>query len=92
MEFLNHPYLMAFVAVISWPVYKTLAKLFFGERYEDLGETLKYVVQFDFISLFKGQYWNDWDATLKFNFFLFMCVGWVAAITELICRWFLLPA
>lgn len=83
---------MIFVAVISWPGYKNLAKAFFGEKYEDLGKTLKYVVQFDFISLLKGEYWNDWDATLKFNLFLFLYIGWAAAITELICRWFLFPA
>jgi hypothetical protein len=89
MEFLDHPYLLAIVSVVSWPVYKSLAKLFFGERQEDLGETVKYVIQPDFISMLKGQFWNDWDATIKFNFFIFLCVGWVAAVTELICRWFI---
>jgi hypothetical protein len=88
MEFLGHPYLVAVVAVISWPVYKNLAKVFFGERYENFGEALRYLFQLDFVSLLKGEYWKDRDATFKFNFFLFMCVGWVAAITELICRTF----
>ncbi len=92
MEFLKHPYLIALVAVVSWPIYKSLAKLFFGEQYEDLADTLKYLVQFDFISLLKGQYWNDVDATFKFGVFLFLCIGWAAAITELICRVFLLRA
>jgi hypothetical protein len=88
MEFLDHPILMAVVAVFSWPIYTNLAKLFFGDRYEDFGETLRYLLQWDWISLLKGQYWNDWDATFKFNVFLFMCIGWVAAITEILCRTF----
>lgn len=89
MEFIDHPVLLLFIAILSWPVYKTLAKIFFGDYYQDLGECIKYVFQPDWYSLLKGQYWADWDATFKFFFFLGACVGWVASITEIICRiWF----
>lgn len=37
----------------------------------------------------RGRFWDDWDATFKFYVFLFFCIGWVAAITELFCRAFL---
>ncbi len=88
MEFLDHPILLAVVSVSSWPVYTTLAKLFFGEHYEDLGETLRYLLQWDWVSLLKGNYWEDRAATFKFNVFLFLCIGWVAAISEILCRSF----
>ena len=67
MEFLDHPIATIIVGILSFPVYKTLAKVFFGENYEDLGETIKYVATADWYSLFKGRFWDDWDATIKFN-------------------------
>lgn len=88
MQFLDHPILLALVAVLSWPVYTNLAKIFFGAYYEDLGQALRYLLQFDFVSLIKGKYLEDWDATFKFHVFLFFCIGWVMAITELVCRAF----
>ena len=40
MEFLDHPIAMILVGILSFPVYKTLAKVFFGDNYEDLAESL----------------------------------------------------
>lgn len=89
MEFLDHPVVMVIVGILSFPVYKTLAKIFFGENYEDLGETIKYVATADWYSLFKGRFWEDWDATIKFNIFIALCFGWVAAVTECLARYVL---
>jgi hypothetical protein len=86
MEFLSHPKVMALVAIFSIPVFSTLAKLFWGERFETLGETVKYLLWPDIYSLFKGRYWDDWYASTKFNLFLFLCFSWVAAVTELLAR------
>lgn len=55
MEFFDHPIAMLMVAIFSFPVYKMLAKVFFGENYEDLSETIKYVATADWYSLFKGK-------------------------------------
>ena len=89
MEFLDHPVLLIFVAILSFPIYKTLAKFFFGEEYEDLGECLKYVAQADWYSALRGRFWQDWDATMKFNFFIFLCLAWPISVTEGISRIFL---
>lgn len=89
MQFLDHPIAMLLVGIFSFPVYKVLAKIFFGENYQDLGETIKYVATADWYSLFKGKFWEDWDATIKFNVFLALCFGWVAAVTECIARYVL---
>lgn len=86
MEFLDHPKVMLLVAVLSIPVFSTLAKIFWGEKFETLGETVKYLLWPDIYSLFKGRYWDDWYASTKFNLFLFLCFGWVAAVTELLAR------
>ena len=43
MELLDHSIAMIIVGILSFPVYKTLAKVFFGENYEDLGEAIKYI-------------------------------------------------
>ncbi len=63
-----------------------LAKLFFGKDLDGLGESLKYVAQADWYSLLKGRFWQDWDATLKFNLFAFLCIAWPVALAEMVVR------
>ncbi|KAB2925537.1 MAG: hypothetical protein F9K30_07720 [Dechloromonas sp.] len=86
MEFFAHPKILLLVGILSIPVYLSLGKLFWGERFETLGEAIKFFLIPDLYSLFKGRFWDDWYATAKFNFFLFLCFGWAAAITELLAR------
>jgi hypothetical protein len=86
MQFLDHPVLIAFVAVLSWPVYTQLAKLFFGKHYESADETVRDALRDDMLSLFKGRLREDWNASFMLGLFLFLCAGWVASISELICR------
>lgn len=86
MEFFAHPRILLLVGILSIPVYLSLGKLFWGERFETLGEAIKFFLIPDLYSLFKGRFWDDWYATAKFNFFLFLCFGWAAAITELLAR------
>jgi hypothetical protein len=59
MEFLEHPFALLIVAVLSYPVYKSLAKVFFGEQYEDFGKTIRYVATADWYSLIRGEFWQD---------------------------------
>ena len=89
MLFLDHPLILITVALISFPIYVSLAKLFWGEHFDSLGETIRFLFTPDIISLFRGEYWDDWHATLKFNVFLFLCLGWAAAVTELLARYVL---
>lgn len=86
MEFLDHPIAMILVGILSFPVYKTLAKVFFGDNYEDLAESIKYVATADWYSLLKGKFWEDWDATMKLYIFIALCFGWVASVTEFLAR------
>ena len=89
MLFLDHPLILITTGLISIPIYVSLAKLFWGERFDSLGETIRFLFTPDIVSLFRGEYWDDWHATLKFNFFLFLCLGWAAAVTELLARYVL---
>jgi hypothetical protein len=86
MEFLDHPIALFMVGIISFPIYKSLAKIFFGEHFEDLAKTIKYVATADWYSLLKGRFWEDWDATAKFYIYIALCLGWVAAATELLAK------
>ncbi len=87
INFTNDPFTVVCVAFLSWPVYKYLAKIFFGEKYETLGETLHYFLQSDWHSAMKGKYWEDRDASLKLQVYIVLCIGWVIAVSELICRY-----
>ena len=89
MGFLDHPGILILVGALSVPVYITLAKMFWGEEFESLGETIKFLFIPDIISLFRGRFWDDLYATIKFKIFLFLCFGWAAAITELLARYVL---
>ena len=82
--FLEHPVLLIVIAFISYPVYFRLAKAFFGQQLETLGETLHYLYQNDWISIKKGEYVEDRFATMKFGVFACCCLLWPAAVTELL--------
>ncbi|HTJ97584.1 MAG TPA: hypothetical protein VL381_08950 [Rhodocyclaceae bacterium] len=86
MEFADHPRILILVGVLSIPVYVALAKMFWGERFESFGETIRFLFTPDIFSLFQGRFWDDWYATTKFNVFVLLCFAWVAAITELLAR------
>lgn len=86
MQFFDHPKIFLLVGILSIPVYVTLARIFFGEKFESLEDTIRFLFTPDFYSLLKGRFWNDWDATMKFNIFIFLCFGWAAAVTELLAR------
>jgi hypothetical protein len=89
MEFVDHPNVLILVGVLSIPVYVTLAKMFWGEKFESLGETIRFLFTPDLYSLFTGRFWDDGYATTKFNVFLLLCFGWVAAITEMLAKYVL---
>lgn len=55
MEFMNYPKLMILVGVLSIPIYATLARLFYGDRFENLGEAIKYLLWPDWYSLLRGK-------------------------------------
>lgn len=86
MAFFDHLDVLIAVALVSTPVYISLARMFWGDDFESLGETIKYLITPDLWSLVIGRFRNDWYATLKFNVFLFLCLAWAAAITELLAR------
>ena len=89
MEFLHHPKILVFIAIISLPLYATLARGFWGEKFESLPETIKYLLWPDIYSLLKGKYWEDIESTELVYFYIFLCVAWACAITEFIARHFL---
>jgi hypothetical protein len=86
MGFFDHPKILILVGVLSLPIYASLAKMFWGEKFESLGESIKFLFTPDLYSFLRGRFWDDWYATTKFNVFLFLCFGWAAAITELLAR------
>lgn len=89
MRFFDYPLELFLVAVMSIPVFVMLAKVFWGEKFETLGETIHYLVQPDWYSFFSGRAIDDWFAESKFTLWALLCMGWVAAITELLARYVL---
>jgi hypothetical protein len=81
-DLVDHPLLLLVVSVLSYPIYKELALAVFGSKSEFL-EALRYWITPDAWSLFKGQFWNDWDAEFKLGVFLVLCIGAVAALYKL---------
>ncbi len=84
----DHPILLFFVFVLSFPLYRLLAQAFYGDNFENLPEALRFIFTNDFESMKKGKFWQDWDASLKFKFFLVFCGLWALAITEIIVKIF----
>ena len=86
MQFFEHPIVLIGVGVLSLPMYYTLAQIFFGDKFENLGDTIKHLIVPDWYSLIRGRFWDDYLATTKFYLFIFLCVGWAAAVTEILAR------
>lgn len=89
MECLDYPRIIIVVSISSLPMYGLIARIFFGDKLETLGEAIKYVLTPDLVSLFKGRYVDDYWHSFKFGAFLVTCVLWVLAISELIVKLFL---
>jgi hypothetical protein len=56
MEFFRHPGILILVGVLSIPVYVALAKMFWGEQLDSLGDAIKFMFTPDLYSLFKGRF------------------------------------
>ena len=89
MNILNHPIIFAVVAIVSWPLYVSIGKLFFGGNFNSLSEMLKYIIHPSGESFSSNEHISVWFTSTrvtKILFYIFLCVGWPAAITELIVR------
>jgi hypothetical protein len=71
MGFFDHPKVLILVGILSIPIYASLAKMFWGDKFQSLGDTIKFLLTPDLYSLFKGRFWDDWYATTKFHFSCF---------------------
>ena len=76
------------LAFLNIPVYLFLGKVLFG-CWDNFWEAVRFWIQPDSISLFKGEYGEDFFAELKLGFFILLCIGSVAGEFYLIHRFFL---
>jgi hypothetical protein len=60
---LEHPRLFFVICILSLPFYWLLAKFFFGEKLETLGEAIEYLIVPNWYSLLRGKLLEDWAAT-----------------------------
>lgn len=84
VEFINHPKVIVFIALLSWPLYKPTAKIFFGDKYEKLWE-MPPMPRGIFIAVL-----NEPTLLLvpliKPGFFLLTCSAWVVSVAEIMSR------
>jgi hypothetical protein len=66
------------LAIVNIPVYIGFGWVFFG-TWDDFLEAVRYKLTPDIISLFRGEYWEDWWAETKFSFWLLSCALFVVA-------------
>lgn len=71
-----HTITLIVLIVVNIPVYLLLGKMIFGD-WEGFGEAIGYVLTPDIISLFNGERAEDFFATMKFFFFVALCIGCV---------------
>ena len=75
--------LLAILIAVNLPVYYFLWRLTFGCM-EDFLECVRYWLTPDIISMFRGEYGEDFWGELKLFWWLALCVGAVAAEYALI--------
>jgi len=64
MGYVDHPIALVVLALASWPFYRALGTLIFRNA-DDLHNSIYYWLMPDFISLFRGEWWEDQFASLK---------------------------
>ncbi|MBL1217920.1 MAG: hypothetical protein D8M59_10545 [Planctomycetes bacterium] len=65
------------LAVLNCPVYWLAWRVIFGS-WDAFWEAVRYAFQPDLISLFTGQWGEDWYNEMKLGLFFAICVGMVA--------------
>ena len=86
MEFMDYPKIIVIIGLLSIPIYGMIAKIFYADKFEDIGAAMKFLIWPELSALFLDDFWKNWDAAVKFSIFITLCFGWVEAIAELIVR------
>ncbi len=68
----NGIFIIALV-IINFPVYRFIYKLIFSDP-EDFDESIKFSFTPDFISFFRGKYWQDKWGTFKLQMYILSCL------------------
>lgn len=68
----NGIFIIALV-IINFPVYRFIYKLIFSDP-EDFDESIKFSFTPDFISFFRGKYWQDKWGTFKLRMYILSCL------------------
>lgn len=66
--------LFIFLLVVNIPVYKVIFRLLFDSM-EEFYESVRYSFTPDMISLFRGDYVQDWFGEWKLTILILMCIG-----------------
>ena len=74
----DHPYLVAFLMVANWPLYRAYGTIIFGDRHE-LGKAVYYWFVPDMVSALRGEWLEDQWATIKLTLFALICFAAIAA-------------
>ena len=73
------------LGVANVPVYFVLGWAFF-RNWGNFLESLGYMLTPNILSLFRGEYWDDWWASFKFAFWIAACVACVLCEAAIIGR------
>ncbi|MBU7320512.1 hypothetical protein [Paenibacillus oleatilyticus] len=72
-----HAIFIIVLVILNFPVYRFIYKLIFSDP-EDFDESVKFSFTPDFISFFRGKYWQDKWGTFKLQMYIFLCLAVVA--------------
>ena len=64
------------LGALNIPLYIVIGKIFW-EDMDDFWDTVKFWFTPDFISLFRGEYFEDWWAEAKLGLFIVACIACV---------------
>ncbi len=69
-----HAIFIIILVVINFPVYRFVYRLIFSDP-EDFDESIKYSFTPDFLSFFRGKYWQDKWGTFKLRMYILLCLA-----------------
>ena len=77
-----------FLVVVNSPLFMLIGKLLFGD-WQKFREAVRFWLTPDFISIFRGEWGDDFFAELKLGIFIAICAGLVIGELKLISMFLL---
>lgn len=82
LAFVDKPMLFLGASFAAIPLYIGIAQIFF-DGWDDFLDSLRYIYQPQWLSLLRGEWYEDQWASIKFLFYLLVCIAMATTVYKI---------